>query len=95
MLRYIETGGLVVPRRSSSGYRLYDAPELRQLKRLRRLLERFGFQLADCRFALRLREEPDLQAALDSWLDRRDRGNDWQHWEQRKHERLLAGRQAA
>ena len=39
-------------------------------------------------FAARLRREPDLRAAVDSWLA----GTELSalDWEQRKHERLLA-----
>jgi len=42
MLRYIEEAGLVVPRRSDSGYRLYGPAELQRLRTLRELLESFG-----------------------------------------------------
>lgn len=98
MLRYIERAQLVVPNRSFSGYRLYDGWELELLQRLRELREHFEFELADVRFALRLRDEPNLRYALDSWLDSRDPNSaaarDWQRWEQQKHERLLAERLA-
>jgi MerR family copper efflux transcriptional regulator len=52
MLRYLERAGLVVPRRTGSGYRAYGLLELNQL-------------LA---FAARLRREPDLRATVDTWL---------------------------
>ena len=38
MLRYLETNGLVVPRRTAAGYRLYAERELEQLIRLLRKL---------------------------------------------------------
>ena len=42
MLRYIESIGLVEPRRSRAGYRLYGAGELQRLRTLRELLDRHG-----------------------------------------------------
>ena len=87
MLRYLERTGLVVPRRSDSGYRLYGLRELNQLRSLAELRRRFRVELADLAFAARLRREPDLNAAVDTWFA----GNtDALEWEQRKHERLLA-----
>jgi DNA-binding transcriptional MerR regulator len=68
MLRYIELTGLVVPRRSSSGYRMYQSRELERLRSLRDLLDRFDLSLADLGFALRLQAEPDLREATDEWL---------------------------
>jgi MerR family transcriptional regulator, copper efflux regulator len=99
MLRYLERWDLVAPSRSRNGYRLYDAWEIELLRRLRELRARFAFELADVRFALRLRNEPDLRDAVDAWLDSRDPNSaaarDWQRWEQLKHERLLAAAIAA
>jgi MerR family copper efflux transcriptional regulator len=87
MLRYVERSGLVVPRRSRSGYRLYGLRELNQLRSLAELRRRFGVEIADLAFAARLRREPDLRAAVETWFA----GNeDALEWEQRKHERLLA-----
>ena len=88
MLRYLETAGLVVPRRARSGYRLYGLRELNQLRSLGELRRRFGVELAEMAFALRLRREPDLRAAVETWLH--GSGVDALDWEQRKHERLLA-----
>ena len=91
MLRYLERDRLVVPRRSASGYRLYGLRELNQLRSLRRLRSRFGAELTDIAFAARLRREPDLRGAVDTWLAGSEVGSaDWVDWEQRKHERLLA-----
>lgn len=87
MLRYLETTGLVVPRRSASGYRLYDLLELNQLRSLRELRRRFGVELTDMAFAARLDRESELRAAVETWLaGTRLAALDW---EQRKHERLL------
>jgi MerR family transcriptional regulator, copper efflux regulator len=87
MLRYLEASGLVVPQRSPNGYRLYEVRELNQLRSLRDLRSRFTIELTDVAFAARLRREPDLRAAVETWLH--GRGVDALDWEQRKHERLL------
>ena len=91
MLRYVESARLVVPRRSDAGYRLYGLRELNQLRSLAQLRSRFGAELTDVAFAARLRCEPALRGAVDTWLAGSDVGSaDWVDWEQRKHERLLA-----
>ena len=89
MLRYLETNGLVVPRRTASGYRLYAVRELGQLRTLRELREQFGVELDELAFANRLRREPHLRDAVDAWLATSGPAADWVDWEQRKHERLL------
>jgi MerR family copper efflux transcriptional regulator len=89
MLRYLERAGLVVPDRSPSGYRLYGIRELNQLRSLRDLRDRFDVELTDVAFAARLRREPELRAAIDSWLAGGEISSAWVEWEQRKHERLL------
>jgi DNA-binding transcriptional MerR regulator len=96
MLRYLEQEGLVVPMRSAAGYRRYGIRELNQLNALAELRINFGVELAELEFALRLRREPSLRAAVETWLA----GTSvpapeqtfpaWVDWEQRKHERLLA-----
>jgi DNA-binding transcriptional MerR regulator len=88
MLRYLEAVGLVVPRRTPAGYRAYGLRELNQLRSLRELRRRFAVEIADVAFTARLRREPDLRAALETWLH--GSGIDALDWEQRKHERLLA-----
>jgi DNA-binding transcriptional MerR regulator len=90
MLRYLETVGLVVPGRTPSGYRLYGDAELLQLQQLRQLRERFGIELDEVAFAARLRREPELRTALDTWMHSAGPGADWVEWEQRKQERLIA-----
>jgi MerR family copper efflux transcriptional regulator len=90
MLRYLERAGLVVPSRSAAGYRLYGIRELNQLRSLRELRQGFAVELTDVAFAARLRREPALRAAVDSWLAGTDTAPAWVEWEQRKHERLLA-----
>jgi MerR family copper efflux transcriptional regulator len=88
MLRYLEAASLIVPERSAAGYRLYGLRELNQLRSLRDLRQRFGLELSDVAFAARLRREPALRAAVESWLAAGDLAA--LEWEQRKHERLLA-----
>lgn len=91
MLRYLESAGLLVPSRSSAGYRRYGIRELNLLRSLADLREECGVELSDLAFALRLRREPDLRAAVETWLAGADVSTSaWVEWEQRKHERLLA-----
>src|ERR1700750_998703 len=88
MLRYLEQAGLVVPSRSAGGYRRYGLRELNQLRSLAEIRTRFGLGIGDLAFAVRLRREPELRAAVDGWLAGMDDAS-WVEWEQRKHERLL------
>ena len=95
MLRYLERTALVVPRRTSAGYRLYGPRELDQLRSLRALRDAFDVELAEVAFAGRLRTDAALRAAVDAWLEGAAAGTQaapraWVEWEQRKHERLLA-----
>jgi MerR family copper efflux transcriptional regulator len=91
MLRYLERAALVVPGRTASGYRVYDAPELDQLRALRTLRQRVGLELTDVGFAARMRRDPELRAEVDSWLSASGVHTvHWVDWEQQKHERLLA-----
>jgi DNA-binding transcriptional MerR regulator len=95
MLRYIESSGLVVPGRSSAGYRLYGPAELQRLRTLRELLEHFELGLSDLGFAARMRADGDLRLAVDRWFQAEPAkpehvdAADWLRWEQHKHERLL------
>jgi MerR family transcriptional regulator, copper efflux regulator len=91
MLRYLEATGLVVPARSRAGYRRYGIRELNVLQSLRELRARFGVELSELAFALRLRQDPELRDAVETWLAGADVSVPaWVEWEQRKHERLLA-----
>ena len=88
MLRYLERAGLVIQSRTPRGYRLYGLLELNQLRSLKELRRHFAVELTDVAFAARLRREPALRGAVDTWLA----GTELSalDWEQRKHERLLA-----
>src|SRR5437899_13078010 len=68
MLRYLEGAGLVLPRRNGAGYRLYGLLELNQLRSLRELRRRHDVELTDVAFAARLEREPELRAAVETWL---------------------------
>ena len=89
MLRYLDRFGLVSPRRTSAGHRLYGLRELNQLRSLAELRRTHRVQISDVVFAARLRREPELRRAVDGWLAGAD-DLAWVEWEQRKHERLLA-----
>jgi hypothetical protein len=89
MLRYLEAAGLVVPERAASGNRLYGLRELNQLRSLRDLREWHAVELVELAFAARLRREPGLRGAVETWLHGSAPSADWVDWEQRKHERLL------
>ena len=96
MLRYVEQLGLVESPRSAAGYRLYGPAQLQRLRTLRELLAEHQVELGDVGFALRLRREPDLTDALDTWFEAaplrpaavRDDA-DWLAFEQDKHQLLL------
>ena len=96
MLRYVERVGLLEPKRSAAGYRLYGPAELQRLRTLRELLDEHAIGLSDLAFALRLRRDRELRRAADAWLDAEPQrpadvtSGDWLRFEQEKHERLLA-----
>jgi len=89
MLRYLEDQGLMRPKRTEAGYRMYEQRDVERLESLRRLRGLFRFGLDDLAFALRLRREPYLRAALNAWLEPVVE-EAWLDWEQEKHQRLLA-----
>ena len=101
MLRYLEDAGLVVPTRGNARYRQYGIRELNQLRALNELRARFRVELDQLAFAVRLRRDSDLRAAVETWLEGTlvpGPEHDvpaWVEWEQRKHERLLSSREAA
>ena len=96
MLRYIERAGLIEPRRSGAGYRLYGAEELQRLRTLRELVARFDIGLGEIGFAMRLRRDEELSTAVAAWFEAEPKRPDdvppadWLRWEQDKHTKLLA-----
>ena len=95
MLRYVESMGLIESDRSPAGYRLYGPEQLQRLRTLRELLAAHDVGLSDMGFALRLRGEEDLSAAVEAWFETRASrpedvpAADWLRFEQEKHQRLL------
>jgi MerR family copper efflux transcriptional regulator len=95
MLRYIERNGLIEPQRSAAGYRLYGAAELQRLRTLKELLGAHDLGLGDIGFALRLRRDTELRAAVEAWFEAKPErpadveADDWLSFEQQKHSRLL------
>jgi MerR family copper efflux transcriptional regulator len=95
MLRYVEQMGLIAARRSPAGYRLYGPEELQRLRTLRELLARFDVGLSEMGFASRLRNDPELAAAVEAWFEAEPKrpddvtAADWLRFEQEKHQRLL------
>lgn len=96
MLRYIESAGLIEPRRTPKGYRIFGPGELQRLRTLRELLAGFDCALSDVAFAKRLDSDLELRAAVERWFEERPQrpsevdAGDWLSWEQQKHQRLLA-----
>jgi DNA-binding transcriptional MerR regulator len=97
MLRYLEQVGLVVPPRSTGGYRVYGAVELQRLRSLRELIATGDVALSDVAFAKRLRDDPKLGREVDAWLEAAPHrleppvsSSDWLRFEQDKSRRLLA-----
>ncbi len=62
----------------------------RQMPVLAAIRERFGVELDELAFSARLRRDPGLRAAVETWLHGSGPSADWVDWEQRKHERLLS-----
>ena len=96
MLRYVEDAGLIEPRRSAAGYRLYGPEELQRLRTLRELLSEHAMSITEVGFALRLSRDEELSAALEGWFATEPArpadvpAADWLLWEQDKHQKLLA-----
>jgi DNA-binding transcriptional MerR regulator len=96
MLRYIERQGLIEPRRTDAGYRLYGPAELQRLRTLRELLEQYDIGLGEVGFALRLRRDAELRDAVEAWFEAKPArpadipDSDWLRFEQEKHSKLLA-----
>ena len=96
MLRYLEHVGLIAPRRSAGGYRVYGAAELQRLRTLRELLAEHDLGPSDVAFAKRLQDDPRLAEAVAGWLEARPRRPetvataDWLRFEEDKCRRLLA-----
>lgn len=65
-LRHYEALGLVVPRRSQGNIRLYSPRDIERLRKITRLTQELGVNLAGVEIILRLsRQLETLQAELD------------------------------
>jgi MerR family copper efflux transcriptional regulator len=101
MLRYLEQERQDDPSRTAAGYRRYGIREQNQLNALAELRRRFGVGLGEIAFSLRLRRDPEVRAAVETWLagttvaENETMAPAWVEWEQRKHERLLQAQDAA
>jgi MerR family transcriptional regulator/heat shock protein HspR len=64
-LRYYETQGLVVPQRSRGNMRLYSPYDIERLRKITRLTQELGVNLAGVEIILRLSEQMEaLRAEL-------------------------------
>jgi MerR family transcriptional regulator, copper efflux regulator len=96
MLRYVERVGLVAAARSRVSCLLHGAAELQRLRTLRELLDAHELGLSDVAFARRMRDDAELRASVDGWLEATAErpehvpAPDWLRWEQEKHSKLLA-----
>ena len=90
MLRYLEQHGLVPPRRTDAGYRLYGLAELNRLRTLKDLRRASASSSRSSRSPAGCGASRELRSAVDAWLAAGDDAGSWVEWEQRKHERLLA-----
>lgn len=64
VLRYMENEGVITPRRTASGYRLYDYDDLLALALLAVLQGSFGISTQELRFLRRLSEDRSLAVAV-------------------------------
>src|SRR4051812_42085290 len=88
MLRYIEQLGLLAPRRTPAGYRIYEQRDVERLRRLRELRGQHRIDLAGLALVVRLRRDPAARAAVGAWLAS-EQPAAWLDFEQDKHARLL------
>jgi MerR family transcriptional regulator/heat shock protein HspR len=72
-LRMYETRGLIEPKRSPKGTRLYSQADVERLRRIQQMTSEFGLNLAGVEKVLELEEQLErMQRRVDS-LDRRAR----------------------
>lgn len=70
-LRMYETKGLIAPRRSARGTRLYSQADVDRLKRIQQLTAEFGLNLAGVERVFELEEKLERTAARTRALERR------------------------
>jgi MerR family transcriptional regulator/heat shock protein HspR len=70
-LRYYERAGLVTPRRTGGGIRMYSNGDIQKIRQAQRLIDELGVNLAGVEIILRMGEQlRTLQAELE--ITRRD-----------------------
>jgi MerR family transcriptional regulator/heat shock protein HspR len=73
-LRYYERAGLVTPRRTAGGIRMYSNADVQRIRQAQRLIDQLGVNLAGVDIILRMSEQiRQLQAELDRTRNELDR----------------------
>jgi MerR family transcriptional regulator/heat shock protein HspR len=73
-LRYYERAGLVTPRRTAGGIRMYSNSDVQRIRQAQRLIDQLGVNLAGVDIILRMSEQiRQLQAELDITRNELDR----------------------
>ena len=96
MLRYIEEAGLVAPRRSRSGYRLYGPAELQRLPYAERAPGTLRHRVERRRLRLKAPPRRAIAEGLEAWFSSEAvrpaevEASQWLAFEQQKHTQLLA-----
>ena len=66
-LRYYERAGLVTPRRTAGGIRMYSNADIQKIRQAQRLIDQLGVNLAGVDIILRMSEQiRELQAELEA-----------------------------
>lgn len=66
-LRYYERAGLVTPRRTPGGIRMYSNADVQKIRQAQRLIDQLGVNLAGVDIILRMSEQiRELQAELET-----------------------------
>src|ERR1700709_1852145 len=68
MLRYLEQAGRVAALRTPGGHRHYGPRQVERLQKLRELIDEHGIGITEIAFELRMRTDPTLARAVDTWL---------------------------
>jgi MerR family transcriptional regulator/heat shock protein HspR len=73
-LRYYERAGLVTPRRTTGGIRMYSNSDIQRIRQAQRLIDQLGVNLAGVDIILRMNEQiRELQAELVATRNELDR----------------------
>lgn len=73
-LRYYERAGLVTPKRTNGGIRMYSNADIQKIRQAQRLIDQLGVNLAGVDIILRMSEQiRELQAELEATRSDLDR----------------------